>query len=179
MTKPAVLSRGHVVIAIAGGWALALRTAQIREEARTLAEQLAEANRNLQTAQTEILRSRTLSTVGEMAAGAAHEMNNPLMVISGRAQLLAQQLADPKLSDVTPSENSQFVLGVDDREYRPLRDYDEGYSDTYLVDGATGNRALLAKKIHGTMTWIPGYGYTFVHDKATEPPTEPATPPAA
>jgi hypothetical protein len=82
--------------AISTGWARALRTAQIREEARTLAEQLAEANRRLQNAQNEILRSKTMITVGEMAAGAAHEMNNPLAVISGRSQLLAQQLTDPK-----------------------------------------------------------------------------------
>lgn len=81
---------------IAAGWVLALRTAQIREEALALSEQLAEANRQLQNAQTEILRSRTLISVGEMAAGAAHEMNNPLAVISGRSQLLAQQLTDAK-----------------------------------------------------------------------------------
>ncbi len=83
--------------ALAGGWSLALRTTQIREEARTLAEQLAEANRELQSAQNEILRTKTVITVGEMAAGAAHEMNNPLAVISGRSQLLAAQLEDPKL----------------------------------------------------------------------------------
>ena len=81
---------------IASGWSLALRTAQIREEARALSEQLAESNRRLQNAQAEILRSRTMITVGEMAAGAAHEMNNPLAVISGRSQLLASQLSDPK-----------------------------------------------------------------------------------
>jgi signal transduction histidine kinase len=82
--------------ALAAGWGLALRTAQIREEARTLAEQLAEANRQLHNAQTEILRSKTMISVGEMAAGAAHEMNNPLAVISGRSQLLAQTLSDAK-----------------------------------------------------------------------------------
>lgn len=82
--------------AIANGWALALRTAQIREEARTLSEQLAEANRRLHNAQSEILRSRMMISIGEMAAGAAHEMNNPLAVISGRSQLLASQLTDPK-----------------------------------------------------------------------------------
>ncbi len=81
---------------IANGWSLALRTSQIREEARVLAEQLAESNRRLHNAQNEILRSRTMTTVGEMAAGAAHEMNNPLAVISGRSQLLANQLTDPK-----------------------------------------------------------------------------------
>lgn len=82
--------------AMGAGWALALRTAQIREEARALAEQLAEANRRLQSAQDEILHSRMMKTIGEMAAGAAHEMNNPLAVISGRSQLLATQLSDPK-----------------------------------------------------------------------------------
>ena len=82
--------------AIANGWALALRTAQIREEARTLSEQLAEANRRLHNAQSEILRSRMMISIGEMAAGAAHEMNNPLAVISGRSQLLARTLEDPK-----------------------------------------------------------------------------------
>jgi HD-like signal output (HDOD) protein/signal transduction histidine kinase len=84
------------LLALAGGWSLALRTTQIRDEAKTLAEQLAETNRQLQTAQNEILRSRTIVTVGEMAAGAAHEMNNPLAVISGRSQLLATQLTDVK-----------------------------------------------------------------------------------
>lgn len=82
--------------ALAGGWSLALRTCQIREESRVLNEQLAEANRRLTSAQEEIMRARMLASVGEMAAGAAHEMNNPLAVISGRSQLLAMQLADAK-----------------------------------------------------------------------------------
>lgn len=80
--------------ALAGGWSLALRTCQIREESRILNEQLAEANRRLTSAQEEIMRARMLASVGEMAAGAAHEMNNPLAVISGRSQLLSMQLAD-------------------------------------------------------------------------------------
>jgi putative nucleotidyltransferase with HDIG domain len=84
--------------ALAGGWSLALRTCQIREESRILNEQLAEANRRLTSAQEEIMRARMLASVGEMAAGAAHEMNNPLAVISGRSQLLAMQLADAKES---------------------------------------------------------------------------------
>ncbi len=89
-------SQYNELTALAGGWSLALRTCQIREESRALNEQLADANRRLTGAQEEIMRARMLSSVGEMAAGAAHEMNNPLAVISGRSQLLALQLADPK-----------------------------------------------------------------------------------
>jgi signal transduction histidine kinase len=36
----------------------------------------------------------SLNTLAEMAGGAAHELNNPLAVISGRAQLLAQAESD-------------------------------------------------------------------------------------
>ncbi len=38
--------------------------------------------------------SRSLNALAEMAAGAAHELNNPLSVISGRAQLLAEAETD-------------------------------------------------------------------------------------
>jgi signal transduction histidine kinase len=37
-----------------------------------------------------------LSALAEFAAGAGHEINNPLAVISGRAQLLLQQESDPE-----------------------------------------------------------------------------------
>ncbi len=82
--------------ALANAWSLALRAAQIREESRNLTEQLADSLRRLHSAQNEIARNKTIITVGEMAAGAAHEMNNPLAVISGRSQLLASQLTDPR-----------------------------------------------------------------------------------
>jgi signal transduction histidine kinase len=100
--------------ALANGWALTLRTSQIREEARVLSEQLAEANRRLHNAQNEILRSKTMITVGEMAAGAAHELNNPLAVISGRSQLLASQLTDPKLKQAarTISEQAHAITDI-------------------------------------------------------------------
>lgn len=82
--------------ALAAGWSLALRTCQFRDDARTLAEQLADANRRLSSAQENLVRAQSMASVGEMAAGAAHEMNNPLAVISGRAQLLASSLEEPK-----------------------------------------------------------------------------------
>ena len=65
------------------------------------------------------------------------------------------QLADAALETVTPSESAQWVMGTDDREYRPLADYDERYADAYLIDAVTGARTLLAKKQRGSMTWSP------------------------
>jgi len=82
--------------AMSGGWQLALRMSQIREESRHLAEQLTQTNRQLQSAQADLQRGKIMMSVGEMAAGAAHEMNNPLAVISGRSQLLASSIGDAK-----------------------------------------------------------------------------------
>jgi signal transduction histidine kinase/HD-like signal output (HDOD) protein len=70
------------------GLGLCLARAIAHAAARRLSDDLADSNRRLQGMQSELLRSRTLSSIAEMAAGAGHELNNPLSVISGRAQLL-------------------------------------------------------------------------------------------
>jgi dipeptidyl aminopeptidase/acylaminoacyl peptidase len=74
------------------------------------------------------------------------------------------QLADPAVETVTPSESPQWVLGTDDRQYRPLADYDEHYADAYLIDAATGARKLVAGKQRGAMTWSPSGRYLLTFD---------------
>ena len=74
------------------------------------------------------------------------------------------QLADAAVETVTPSESAQWVMGSDDREYRPLADYDEHYADAYLIDAATGARTLLAKKHRGSVTWSPAGRYLLYFD---------------
>ncbi len=76
---------------------MTLRTAQIREQQMVLTESLAAANRELGAVQQQLVRAKSLASLGEMAAGAAHEMNNPLAVICGRAQLLAAKISDPTM----------------------------------------------------------------------------------
>ena len=77
-------------------WASAIAAAAQHDGARRLGEQLAEANRRLTETQAKLERSRVMAALGELAAGAAHEMNNPLTVISGRSQVLASQIDSPK-----------------------------------------------------------------------------------
>lgn len=75
---------------------LALGRANAQAAARRLSEELAATNRRLQQMQTELLRSRALSMIAEMAAGAGHELNGPLTVISGRAQMMQSHAKDPE-----------------------------------------------------------------------------------
>ena len=61
-----------------------------------LARELAELYRNLEekviSRSRELVRSERLASVGFLAAGVAHEINNPLSVISGYAELAAKGL---------------------------------------------------------------------------------------
>jgi signal transduction histidine kinase/HD-like signal output (HDOD) protein len=83
--------------ALSRTWGAAIAAAAQHQGAKRLGEELAETNRMLTDAQDELSRSKAMAAAGEIAAGAAHEMNNPLAIISGRSQLLVQRLEDPDL----------------------------------------------------------------------------------
>jgi len=77
-------------------WSSALAGAAGREELSRVQERLTESSRQVATMQGKLAEARAMSKLGEIAAGAAHEMNNPLTTITGRAQLLSMRLVDDR-----------------------------------------------------------------------------------
>ena len=63
------------------------------------------------------LREAKLRSLAEFAAGAGHELNNPLAVIAGRAQLLLSRCQDPQVV-----RSLRIILGQAQRTHRMLRD---------------------------------------------------------
>ena len=90
---------GPMVEHVTGALALALAMVQGRLRAMELSEQLAGASQVLAATQEALAEARILAAVGEMAAGAAHELNNPLAVVSGRAQLMREKAGSQEEQD--------------------------------------------------------------------------------
>jgi len=79
---------------VASATGLAIQRCLHAEQLRRQADALARANVRLQDQHRRAARAQKLEALGELSAGAAHEMNNPLAVISGRAQLLLGRETD-------------------------------------------------------------------------------------
>ena len=83
---------------LVGQTAIALKNARLYDDVR---RQMVE----LQSAQQQLLQSAKLAAIGELAAGVAHELNNPLTVILGKTALLLKSApagspSATKLSDI-------------------------------------------------------------------------------
>jgi signal transduction histidine kinase len=77
----------------------------------------ASAVRDYSENETDRARDAKLDALAEFAAGAGHELNNPLAVIVGRAQLLLGRCQDPEIS-----RSLRIILAQAQRSHRILRD---------------------------------------------------------
>jgi HAMP domain-containing protein len=63
-----------------------------RDEIGDLAQAFFDMAHDLKKAQEELIRSKRLAAIGEVVASVNHEINNPLMIISGNAQFLEMSM---------------------------------------------------------------------------------------
>ncbi|MFW5733550.1 MAG: sensor histidine kinase [Oceanidesulfovibrio sp.] len=69
-------------------------------EAKTIVRALNAMVRELELRQTQLLQAQKLSSIGTLAAGIAHQLNNPLNNISTSSQILCEEMdsVDPKFA---------------------------------------------------------------------------------
>jgi dipeptidyl aminopeptidase/acylaminoacyl peptidase len=88
-------------------------------------------------------------------ARAGVERNRSFRAVYNLADNKLVPLADRSMNDLIPNDDGRYSLGNDNREYRPMVEYDQRYNDTYVVDNLTGERKLAVKKHLGNVTWSP------------------------
>src|SRR5712675_1835288 len=76
------------------------------ERLEILSEKLEETNQQLRRAEAEARRAERLAALGQLSAGLAHEIRNPLGVIKGSAEMLTQKL---QASDALARELAGYI----------------------------------------------------------------------
>ena len=97
--------------------AMARRLAEDRGHITDHLAELEEMNRQLTAAKEQLVRSETLASVGSLAAGVAHEIGNPVGIILGYLEMLAEDVEDPRILDVITK-----MTGATQRIDRTIRD---------------------------------------------------------
>ena len=73
-----------------------------KEKLRSTVLSLERANRELKKAQKEIIQAEKLASVGRLSAGIAHEIGNPIGIVTGYLDLLKQ-------ADITDKERDEYI----------------------------------------------------------------------
>jgi signal transduction histidine kinase len=92
--------------------------AKLREYHQDLERMVKGRTRQLREAQAQLVQSEKLSAIGELVAGVAHELNNPLTSILGYAQLLESE------GDLSPEVRRSLAVIIEeaDRARRIVQD---------------------------------------------------------
>lgn len=92
---PRPWSDGEVELleAVAVQLAIALNQAELYSQSRDRTQQLEQALHELQQTQFQLIQSEKMSSLGQMVAGIAHEINNPVTFIYGNIQYARQYIA--------------------------------------------------------------------------------------
>jgi len=112
--RPFTENNVDLLSALADYATIAILNAQLYEETKRWSEELErkveERTQELRAAQEQLLQSEKLASIGQLAAGVAHEINNPMGVILGFAQGILKTLSedDPLRRPLTTIEKESL-----------------------------------------------------------------------
>lgn len=117
-----------------------------------------ERTKELEVSKMQLIHSSKMASLGEMASGMAHEINNPLTIILGKIQVITLMLEDLEISHPTIFEEIHKIKTTTDRIgkiVKGLRTFSRGsYNDPFefvpLERVVTETLDLCAEKFRAT-----------------------------
>lgn len=126
------------------------RDDEIRAWNEELQHRVDERTRELKEAQGQLLQSQKLAAVSSLAAGVAHEINNPLTGVLGMAQLLEGKAADaqkPALEAIV--REARRIRDIVQTLQQLSREGGEGHAAVQLDDLARAAVEVMAPRAEG------------------------------
>jgi len=115
------------------------------EHVESINAQLLESNKQLAQAHSQLLQSEKMAAIGLLAAGVAHEINNPIGYVNSNLGTLEKYLADIFVA-LDKYEAVEVMLGTDIRCWMSCAYLSRGFDLNY-IRGDT--KALLAESHQG------------------------------
>ena len=109
---------------------VALRTVQLEQKSTELEQSLA----TLKSTQSQLIQSEKLASLGELTAGIAHEIQNPLNFVNNFAEVSAEMLGEMK-EEIKAGNTSEVIAIADDLEQNLSKINHHGQRAASIIKG--------------------------------------------
>ena len=101
---------------LAGDISFAIEYLKKEEEKKKKEEELKNAYEKLKNLQAQLIQAAKLASLGQLSAGVAHEINNPLVGVLNNVQLLKMMLEEKK--EIPPDELKEILVSIEESGLR-------------------------------------------------------------